>query len=60
MNESYEEKWAGEKDADEYKKLTAEKRREAMLFKMLKACASGMFKLKWRQMSAIESTGYMS
>ena len=32
VHESYEEKWAGEKDADEYKKLTAEKRRERFAF----------------------------
>ena len=32
MHESYEEKWAGEKDADEYKKLTAEKQRESFAF----------------------------
>ena len=30
--ESYEENWAGEKDADEYKKLTAEKQRESFAF----------------------------
>ena len=32
VHESYEEKWAGEKDADEYKKLTAEKQRERFAF----------------------------
>ena len=32
VNESYEEKWAGEKDADEYKNLTAKKRRESFAF----------------------------
>ena len=32
VHEIYEEKWAGEKDDDEYKKLTAEKRRESFAF----------------------------
>ena len=32
VHERYEEKWAGEKDADEYKNLTAEKRRESFAF----------------------------
>ena len=32
VHESYEEKWAGEKDADEYKKITAEKQRERFAF----------------------------
>ena len=33
VNKSYAEKWAGEKDTDEYKKLTAEKQRESFAFK---------------------------
>ena len=32
VHESYEEKWAGEKDADEYKKITAEEQRESFDF----------------------------
>ena len=32
VHESYEEKWAGEKDADEYKKLTVEEKRESFTF----------------------------
>ena len=32
VHESNEDKWAGEKYADEYKKLTAEKRRESFAF----------------------------
>ena len=32
VHESYEEKWSGEKDADEYKKLTSDKWRESFSF----------------------------
>ena len=32
VHESYEDKWAGEKDDDEYKKITSEKRRESFSF----------------------------
>ena len=32
VHETYEDKWAGEKDADEYKKLTVQKRRESFAF----------------------------
>ena len=32
LHERYEQKWAGEKDADEYQKLTAEERRESFAF----------------------------
>ena len=32
VHENYEEKWAGEKDVDEYKKLTAEEQRESFAF----------------------------
>ena len=59
MHERYEENWASEKDADEYKKITADEQRQIFFFKMLKASASRMFKLKRRQMSALQSTQAM-